>query len=224
MQLLKNKLHWFGILLILLFPIIFIDQPKIILWVNSLRTPFLDFLFIKLSSLGNSFSVLFLLGVVLCWRFKCLSIYILAFIIQLFFVLLFKQGIYNGSLRPFLYFKSIGDLDLLNLVEGVKIRYVNTFPSGHTTSIFFLASYFALILKKSVPTFILAIVALLVGFSRVYLLQHFFIDVYFGILFGTFSSWLAYRIMDAKKRDWHDYRINIDIKKKNMFSVVKLES
>ncbi len=224
MQLIKKRLYWFGIILILFFPLIFIDQPKIILWVNSLRTPFLDFLFIKLSSLGNSFSVLFLLGLVLCWRFKCLSIYVLAFVIQLIFVLLFKQGIYNGSLRPFLYFKSIGELDLLNLIEGVKIRYVNTFPSGHTTSIFFLASYFALILKKNVSTFILAIIALFVGFSRIYLLQHFFIDVYFGILFGTFSSWLAYKIINANKKEWHDYRINIDIRKKNIFSVIKLES
>ncbi|WP_431111603.1 phosphatase PAP2 family protein, partial [Winogradskyella poriferorum] len=80
-------------------------------------------------------------------------------------------------MRPYLYFKNAGLGDLLHLVEGVKIRYVNTFPSGHTATIFYLTSFFALLSRNRTACWVLVVLGFIVGVSRIYLVQHFFVDV-----------------------------------------------
>ncbi len=211
MRPLKNSLVPFILLLIVLFPFNFLEKGKLVLELNALRTSFLDAFFIKASSIGSGFSILFVLFfVILCFRFKWLAIFLLAFIFHLFWILIFKNGFYDGALRPLLYYRSLDQECLLNLIEGVKVRHVNTFPSGHTTCIFYLVSFFALLANNKYLAWLLAIVGLFVGISRIYLIQHFFNDVYFGILFGTISSVLAYYIVTKYPKLWHQNKIQIN--------------
>ncbi len=218
MRNLKNNLVPFIFLLIVLFPFNFLEKGKLVLELNAARTSFLDVFFINASSLGNGFSILFVLFfVVLYFRFKWVSIFFLAFIFHLLWILLFKKGFYHGALRPLLYYRSLDQECLLNLIEGVKVRHVNTFPSGHTTCVFFLVSFFALLANNKYLSWFLAIIGLFVGVSRIYLIQHFFNDVYFGILFGTISSLLAYYIVLKYPKLWHQNKIQIN------FSIEKNE-
>lgn len=211
MQIVFKRLLPFFLIIVFLLPFIFVPKGDIVLFINGLRNPILDVFFVKASSLGNTFTVLFVAFLVLRFKFKWLAIFFLAFIIQVFLVLLFKKGLYSGALRPYLYFSRSGLGDMLNLIEGVKIRYINTFPSGHTATIFYLVSFFALLSRNKTVSWILMVIGLIVGISRIYLLQHFYIDVYFGILFGTLSSIIAYLVVKSNPKTWHTKQIQIDL-------------
>lgn len=213
MRIVFQRLFPFILIVVLLFPLIWINKGEILLLVNGLRTPFWDTFFIRASSFGNAITVAFAVLLVLRFRFKWLAIFLLAFAFQVMLVLLFKKGLYAGELRPYLYFQRSGLGHLLHLVEGVKIRYVNSFPSGHTATIFFLVSFFALLSRNKTASWILMVFGLMVGLSRIYLVQHFYVDVYFGILFGTLSSIGAYVIVKRFPKKWHAKQLQIDLRR-----------
>ena len=77
----------------------------------------------------------------------------------------------------------------LNFVDGVDVHSSNTFPSGHTATAFalFALLYIALNNRSIIISTSLFILAFLVGLSRVYLLQHFIVDAYFGAILGVLS-------------------------------------
>nr|WP_299341168.1 phosphatase PAP2 family protein [Allomuricauda sp.] len=212
MQIVLQRLSPFFIAILLLLPFVFVEKGDIVLLLNQLRNPFWDAFFIRASLLGNAICVPFALLLVLRFRFKWLAIFLLAFVVQVALVLLFKKGIYPGELRPYLYFSRMGMQNWLNLVEGVKIRYVNTFPSGHTATIFFLVSFFSLLSRNRTASWILMILGLFVGTARIYLVQHFYVDVYFGIVFGTLSSIVAYLVVRKNPKKWHGRQIHINLK------------
>jgi membrane-associated phospholipid phosphatase len=210
MRIVLKRLLPFFLLIVLLLPLTFAHKGELLLWVNRLRTPFWDAFFIRSSSLGNAIIVPFALLLVLRFKLKWLAVFLLAFAVQVVLVILFKKGFYSGELRPYLYFYRSGMGELIHLVEGVKIRYVNSFPSGHTATIFFLVTFFALLSRNTTASWVLMFLGVFVGLSRIYLVQHFFIDVYFGILFGTAPSIFAYLTVRRFPKKWHAKQIQFN--------------
>ena len=87
--------------------------------------------------------------------------------------------------RPLLYFENIGKLDTINLVEGYSAHIgLTSFPSGHTMAAFAIFLALAIILKRKYVDFIMICLALLVGLSRIYLVNHFLEDVLAGSILG----------------------------------------
>jgi membrane-associated phospholipid phosphatase len=110
-------------------------------------------------------------------------------IIASFITQVLKQTIYADVVRPKKFFEGVHEL---YLVPGVDNHLYNSFPSGHSTCAF--ALYFALALineNKFLKLFLFAI-ALLTGYSRIYLSQHFFEDVYAGSIIGVCSTFIVY--------------------------------
>ncbi len=212
MAIVKDRLFPFFIAFLVGFPLLLLPKTDVLVVVNSLRTPFWDIFFIKASALGHAVTVIFGLLLVLRFKFKWLAIFVLGFLLQAIVVVLFKKGLFHGELRPYLYFYRSNMMDMISLVEGVKIRYINTFPSGHTATIFFLTSFFALLARNNVASWTLVLVAVIVGFSRMYLLQHWYADVYFGMLFGTASPITAYLMVKAYPKSWHTKQLQVNLK------------
>lgn len=99
-----------------------------------------------------------------------------------------KNFVFTAEPRPTTL---ITDRSLIHTVEGVELHGFYSFPSGHTTTaccIFLLA---CLLVPKKWILPIGLIYALLVGYSRVYLAQHFPLDVGGGFLVGSLSIWLS---------------------------------
>lgn len=99
-----------------------------------------------------------------------------------------KNYVFTAAPRPTTL---ITDRSIIHTVPGVELHGFYSFPSGHTTTatcVFLLACLF-IPQKWILP--IGFIYALLVGYSRVYLAQHFPLDVGGGLIIGTISLWLS---------------------------------
>lgn len=81
----------------------------------------------------------------------------------------------------------------IELVPGVELLHQNSFPSGHSTCAFSMCFALTVIIARSGPAVLFAILAALLAFSRVYLSQHFTEDVLGGALIGTATAWCVYR-------------------------------
>jgi membrane-associated phospholipid phosphatase len=103
------------------------------------------------------------------------------------------------SPRPKLFFPA-GAYD--HFIHGITLAGNNSFPSGHTATAFALAAVLASMLKgKRLQVFVLTAAAL-VGYSRIYLGQHFLLDVVAGAIIGWLSGiisvYLAQKIITSR--------------------------
>ncbi|HEY6975151.1 MAG TPA: phosphatase PAP2 family protein [Chitinophagaceae bacterium] len=106
---------------------------------------------------------------------------------------LVKNIIMPGTPRPA---KVITDSLLIHMVKGVEIYKSSSFPSGHTATAFCFYLLFCLLINKRWWFLAGLIYALLVGYSRVYLAQHFPLDVAAGIIVAIVSTATAVRIQE----------------------------
>ncbi|NBU35523.1 MAG: phosphatase PAP2 family protein [Bacteroidetes bacterium] len=96
--------------------------------------------------------------------------------------------------RPGLYFKNKMEFQELHHIEGVKLHEgLSSFPSGHTLSAFAVFSLLAFFTRnKWLLTLSFLMIAIGVGISRIYLLQHFVEDVLFGAFLGVLLALIIY--------------------------------
>ena len=138
---------------------------------------------------------------------------------------LFKHLI--NAPRPLTWFGANMPDVQLPLVDGVRMNYWFSFPSGHTTSFFALFFVLCIIVTNYLASnntsdltakrsnsvsgllqALLFVLATLGAYSRIYLSQHFAADVFAGVVVGvgiTICCYvLFYRFEDRK---WYNYRL-----------------
>ncbi|MEO6071561.1 MAG: phosphatase PAP2 family protein [Chitinophagaceae bacterium] len=99
-----------------------------------------------------------------------------------------KRVVFPDELRPIsLEMQQI----IIHKVKGVPLNRLHSFPSGHTSTAFSMALLLTAIMKRKFWCFVLPLIAFLVGYSRVYLGQHFVTDVFAGMLVGILSAYLS---------------------------------
>lgn len=121
--------------------------------------------------------------------------------------------------RPVTWFaENIPDIRL-PLVEGVDMNYWHSFPSGHTTSFFALAFVASILITKRLTAHgltgvagmlqaLLFLLAALGGYSRIYLCQHFALDVFAGVMVGLLITCICYAIFSRfEDKKWYNYRL-----------------
>jgi len=94
--------------------------------------------------------------------------------------------------RPVLFYKE--QFSKIYLVKGVDMLETLSFPSGHTTSAFTAAVVLTYITPRKAWGLVFFILAVLVGYSRMYLSEHFFEDVVGGSAIGVFVTvfWITW--------------------------------
>ncbi len=110
-----------------------------------------------------------------------------------------KQTIFADVVRPKKFFEGIHDL---YLIPGVDNYLYNSFPSGHSTCAFSLYFALSLIVKNKTLKLFFFVLALLIGYSRIYLSQHFFADVYSGSLIGVITTIIVYYFIQKSEGGW----------------------
>ena len=112
------------------------------------------------------------------------------------FAQLLKHTLFAGSPRPKQYFENLNHK--IRFADGVEVFSSNSFPSGHSTTAFGLFLMLALLTRNKLSGIFFFSLAMLTGFSRVYLAQHFPADVYAGSLAGVCITLLCYRFICTK--------------------------
>lgn len=175
----------------ILFCLIYIlsfEKGALVLYFNSIQTPQLNTLFILVTKLAE-WSVILLILLFLIWRnYGNAFIFFVAFTLNSILVQVLKKLVFNFP-RPALYFKEVLEL---NFIENVAVNFHHSFPSGHTAAAFCIFSILALFSKNKLLQFFVCILAISVAISRVYLLQHFIVDVMAGAILGVFVAYVTY--------------------------------
>ncbi len=92
--------------------------------------------------------------------------------------------------------------NIIHTIAGVELSYSGSFPSGHTTQAFTMYFLFCILFKKEWIVWVGFLLALLVGYSRVYQAQHFPIDVAGGIIVAIVSAWISLQIQILFEKKW----------------------
>jgi len=154
---------------------------------NNLHTPTLDFIFKYLTKLGEEIGIIAVVLVFAIkkeWRWLVSTAVTFTSVIAISSIC--KHYFFTFKDRPRTV---LHDDKLIHFVQGVEIHLYNSFPSGHTitavTCCTLLALYFA---KHAGLQVAFAIFAIMVALSRVYLFQHFFIDIATSIFLSLFVT------------------------------------
>ena len=188
------------------------DQGSILEFFSANRESRLDQFFIYGTQLGEESSYLIITIVFLFIRFRYallvpftgIFVTIISFLSKSFFL----------HPRPSAYYKELGTLQDIALIEGVPLLGgLTSFPSGHTMSAFALFTLLTFLLpRKKWIGLLCFILALIVGLSRIYLVQHFLKDVYVGALMGVSIAIIIYYWQSQYATDttkWIDQKIPI---------------
>ena len=117
--------------------------------------------------------------------------------------------------RPLTWFAENMPDVTLPLVEGVRMNHWLSFPSGHTTTFFVLFYSLSIILcaenvtGKMILSFLCFLCASFGAYTRIYLSQHFALDIFAGILIALFSTLSLYFFLVKKTKDtqFWDWRV-----------------
>lgn len=174
------------------------------LWINARSSLYSDQFFLYVTEAGHG---MFYAAAVIALLFVRLQFALIAALTGILCSITsstLKRVVYADSPRPPKFFEDLGVP--LHYVDGSQILYSYSFPSGHTMTafaLFFLLSQFTRPYHWGV---VYALLACAVGLSRVYLLKHFFIDVFTGGLIGVGIAAMFYYFL-IPRSDLFPYRL-----------------
>lgn len=184
--------------------LLYIHKGDDVIYFNDWRGSYWDAIFIFFSNLGEGlYFGLFLLVIgIFSLRYIIIgvTVYLGSGAITQILKTIFEIP------RPKIYF---ANSELVTYVSDIKLLSSYSFPSGHTTSGFAIFLFLALITRNKYYGPIFLFCALLVGISRIYLAQHFLLDVYIGSLIGVIFTLLIFRFFVNSQKisnsQWYNF-------------------
>jgi membrane-associated phospholipid phosphatase len=183
---------------------------------NFYHTDVLNRVFMAITFLGDGIFPLIVAVIAFFWKKNDLAIKILFSFLASGLIAQVLKALFHAP-RPKAFF-SMMHYPYQNFIEGVTHSGMNSFPSGHTTTVFALAATLAFNSSCKYRCLIYFILATLTLYSRIYLGQHFMEDtaagLFIGISIALLGEWLAKRIhlrMPARKRNIQHESFGIDI-------------
>jgi membrane-associated phospholipid phosphatase len=157
---------------------------------NPYHRSVLDTLFIWVTFIGDGrFAIIICLIFLVLRRWSRACQLIAAFLISALVAQILKNLF--SMPRPKQFF-SAGQYTYF--IDGVTHIGFASFPSGHSTSVFAMATLLAIFDSNKKGNMLYLLVAVAVGYSRIYLGQHFLGDVlvgsFIGVLTAIFIHWL----------------------------------
>lgn len=170
-------------------------RQEVFFAVNGWNSPWADYIEPYMTDLGDGLTAITLSLIMLLFSYRKFLLLASSYLVTSLVAQVLKYIV--DAPRPMLYFES--QWSHVHTVKGIYILSFNSFPSGHTTSAFSAALVITYLCKNKgwgVPALL---IAMLVGYSRMYLTQHFFEDVIAGSVIGVMVTvfWLTW--LDSKQ-------------------------
>jgi membrane-associated phospholipid phosphatase len=210
-----NLTYYSIISLALILLSLWIKRGDEVFLINGLHSPLLDGYFAIITNLGDAFYFIPVLLVLVFIRYGYAVIMVITGLVHGIIVTIFKRLLFPDAGRPI----SILDVDQLYFVPGVNVYTKLSFPSGHTATAFAFFVLISLFFRSRLLTILFSLLALSVGISRIYLLQHFGIDIAMGATIGTLTAFITYyTIQTAGMNGWMNKRLqfNKNIRQRNI--------
>jgi membrane-associated phospholipid phosphatase len=179
-----------GFILLLVFP-----KGDFELLVNRGNHPLLDTFFYYITYFGDGILLLSIILLIGLRKVYYGFLALISFLISTAIVQGLKRSIFSEYPRPSKFFDSLIDI---HVVKGLELHSFHSFPSGHASGVFSVFLMLALLAKNKFLSVFFVAIAVLTAFSRVYLFQHFLIDIYVGGLMGGFTAILVYWYVENK--------------------------
>jgi len=191
----RNKLYFaacISTLLIATWFMIVNSTQAAFISLNSYHSFYLNVFFINYTFIGDGiFACCLVAAMFIYFKKKETSLALLiSFLISGLAVQLIKNIVHAP--RPRLYFEAG---TYINYIDGVTLSNYASFPSGHTATAFAIASVLVLMSSNKIWQLAIFFAALLVGYSRIYLAQHFLLDIIIGMLLGTVAGIISFYLL-----------------------------
>lgn len=163
-----------------------IGKNEFFLALNGNLGTIADYFFAIITNAGDAslWIVVLLITLFVLKQKKLWPLLVSGFAISTILTQVCKYFIFPDELRPY---KAIPDKAAIHHVLFIKPLNLSSFPSGHTATAFSIYLIFCLLLPGRWWLWVGLLYGLLVGYSRVYLAQHFPLDVAAGMLVGVIT-------------------------------------
>ena len=176
--------------------ILFQDKLDFQKKINQLGNPVLDLVMRNLTYAGDGLFAVLVFIVLLFIRIKTALIALISFALTAGIVQLLKHTVFETMKRPYYFLQS--DVNF-RIIEDFTYHSSNSFPSGHSASIFAICTVIAYQYKSKLSIqLLLVVIAVLVALTRVYLCQHFLQDIIAGSLIGTLISYYTSLFLESR--------------------------
>jgi membrane-associated phospholipid phosphatase len=174
----------------------YFTHDELFLGINHAHAPWADVVMTGITYIGDGITFAIMLTLTLVFR-QYKLFFTAATVLLLTTIIVQTAKHYYNEPRPASYFA--GAETMVHTVKWVTVHGSCSFPSGHTTTAFAMFSFLALICRNKLAGFAFLTLALLAAYSRIYLAQHFFVDVYVGSIIGVTSSLTVYTLFHQSR-------------------------
>ena len=182
------------------------SPEELMRWVNARNNAGADLFFANVTNLGDGAFMLIVAVLLLLRSYRFALMGVVSFVVTGLLTIFLKQVVFPTALRPLKYFEH--SAWQYHLIEGLNVHSYNSFPSGHSMTAFAVFTLLALLDERKNRGWFLALLAIVTGYSRVYLFQHFVADVWVGSLIGVAVSvatvLLLSRLWKQNPKQWHE--------------------
>lgn len=194
----RNKLYFAALITTLLIATWFMivnSKEAAFISLNIYHPFYLNVFFINYTFIGDGiFACCLVAAMFFYFKKKETGLALLcSFLISGLAVQLIKNFV--SAARPRLYFEAG---TYLHFIDGVSLGNYSGFPSGHTATAFAIATVLVLMISNKKLQWPVFLAALLAGYSRIYLAQHFLLDVIVGMLLGTVSGIISFYLVQNR--------------------------
>ncbi len=187
----ENKVFVIAYLILLILALalkLMYTKEELFLSVNLNHNSIADQFFKFLTHVGDGLMFIAIVLILLFVEYRKSILALFIYLISSQVAQFLKRVVFEDVPRPKKYFEGLQEL---HFIDGVQVHNMVSFPSGHTTSAFALATFLTIISKNKNIGFLYLILATLIGYSRMYLAQHFYEDVMMGSIIGVLSAFIT---------------------------------